>query len=65
MFLYMREPRVITSPSNSAKKTRQPTRPAKSNPNPYPDYEQSFIIEEAAPAKLYEPENNHVIGIDI
>jgi hypothetical protein len=28
--------------------------------NPYPDYEQSFVVEE-----YEEPENNHVISIDL
>ena len=64
MFLYLHAPRpqrrpdvqVDTVARTNTNSTREPT-PI----NSYPDYEQSYIVEDTAP----EPENNHVITIDI
>tara|TARA_Y100001938_G_C8053126_1_gene412965 strand:- start:607 stop:792 length:186 start_codon:yes stop_codon:yes gene_type:complete len=61
MFLYAHAPRPIRSPSGKregSEHSRERTI--------YPDYEQSFVIEEAeALTDDEEPENNHVITIDI
>jgi hypothetical protein len=66
MFLYLREPRVITSPSDRVESPRRSQSKNRNvGDNPYPDFEQSYIFEDLPPVQKYEPENNHVITIDI
>ncbi len=61
MFLYAHAPRPIRSPSDKREGSEQSR-----ERTTYPDYEQSFVIEEAEPlVDAEEPENNHVITIDI
>ena len=59
MFLYLHEPRLThanpPNPRHDIKSTREPIKTS-----PYPDYEQSFVFEDT-----HEPEDNHVIAIDI
>jgi len=60
MFLYLHAPRrTHANPPNPRTDVNSTRAPVKTNP--YPDYEQSYIVEDTAP----EPENNHVITIDI
>jgi len=56
MFLYLHAPRRIDA--NPPNPRGLSPRPAASSP--YPDYEQSFVMEDQ-----HQPEHNHVVTIDI
>jgi len=56
MFLRLHAPRPIGRASEYSDEREE----KREKNTPYPDYEQSFIVEE-----YEEPENNHVIAIDL